>query len=132
MNNILTIKNLSISFKKNKRVVNKVSINIPKGRTVAVVGESGSGKTLSALSILKLLPSSAKINEGEIFYKKNNLLNLPINQIEKIRGNQISTIFQEPMSSLNPLHTIKKQIQEMITTHNQIKKDELEKITSKL
>ena len=132
MNNILIIKNLSISFKKNKRVVNKVNINIPKGKTVAIVGESGSGKTLSALSILKLLPSSAKIDEGEIFYKKNNLLNLPTNEIEKIRGNKISTIFQEPMSSLNPLHTIQKQIQEIITTHNQVNKVELDKKTTRL
>ena len=125
MNNIISIKNLTISFDKNQKVVNQININIPKGKTVAIVGESGSGKTLSALSILKLLPSSAKIDEGSIIFNKNDLLKLPIKEIEKIRGNKISTIFQEPMSSLNPLHTIDKQIKEIITTHNEVSKEDL-------
>ena len=116
--NLISIKNLKISFKQNQNVVNNVNIEIPKGKTVAIVGESGSGKTLSALSILKLLPGNANINSGSIIFKEKNLLQLPLNEIEKIRGNKISTIFQEPMSSLNPLHTIDKQIKEMITTHN--------------
>ncbi|MDC0498420.1 dipeptide ABC transporter ATP-binding protein [Alphaproteobacteria bacterium] len=115
---LISIKNLTISFKKNQNVVNNVNIEIPKGKTVAIVGESGSGKTLSALSILKLLPENANINNGSIIFKEKDLLKLPLNEIEKIRGNKISTIFQEPMSSLNPLHTIDKQIKEMITTHN--------------
>ena len=125
MNNIISIKDLTISFEKNQKVVNKINIDIPKGKTVAIVGESGSGKTLSALSILKLLPSSAKIDEGSIIFNKNDLLKLPIKEIEKIRGNKISTIFQEPMSSLNPLHTIDKQIKEIITTHNEVSKEDL-------
>ena len=66
MSNILSIKNLTISFKNNFKVVNKVNIEIPVGKTVAIVGESGSGKTLSALSILRLLPTNAKINQGKI------------------------------------------------------------------
>ena len=115
---LISIKNLTISFKANQNVVNNVNIEIPKGKTVAIVGESGSGKTLSALSILKLLPGNANINGGSIIFKEKDLLQLPLNEIEKIRGNKISTIFQEPMSSLNPLHTIDKQIKEMITTHN--------------
>ena len=115
---LISIKNLKISFKQNQNVVNNVNIEIPKGKTVAIVGESGSGKTLSALSILKLLPGNANINSGSIIFKEKDLLQLPLNEIEKIRGNKISTIFQEPMSSLNPLHTIDKQIKEMITTHN--------------
>jgi microcin C transport system ATP-binding protein len=116
--NLISINNLKISFKQNQNVVNNVNIEIPKGKTVAIVGESGSGKTLSALSILKLLPGNANINSGSIIFKEKNLLQLPLNEIEKIRGNKISTIFQEPMSSLNPLHTIDKQIKEIITTHN--------------
>jgi len=116
--NLISIKNLTISFKQNQNVVKNVNIEIPKGKTVAIVGESGSGKTLSALSILKLLPGDANINSGSIIFKEKNLLQLPLNEIEKIRGNKISTIFQEPMSSLNPLHTIDKQIKEIITTHN--------------
>ena len=110
MDNIVSIKNLTISFKENQKVVDNVNIDIPKGKTVAIVGESGSGKTLSALSILKLLPTNAKINNGSILYNKKDLLKLPLKQIENIRGNRISTIFQEPMSSLNPLHKIDKQI----------------------
>jgi microcin C transport system ATP-binding protein len=115
---LISIKNLTISFQQNQNVVDNVNIEIPKGKTVAIVGESGSGKTLSALSILKLLPGNANINSGSIIYEEKDLLKLPLNEIEKIRGNKISTIFQEPMSSLNPLHTIDKQIKEIITTHN--------------
>ncbi len=117
MNSVVSIKNLTISFTKNQKVVDDINIDIPKGKTVAIVGESGSGKTLSALSILKLLPINAKINCGSIIFNNDDLLKLPLKKIEKIRGNKISTIFQEPMSSLNPLHKIDKQIKEIITTH---------------
>ena len=122
---LISIKNLSINFKENQNVVNNVNIEIPKGKTVAIVGESGSGKTLSALSILRLLPVNANISCGSIIFKESDLLKLPLNEIEKIRGNKISTIFQEPMSSLNPLHTVDKQIKEMITTHNKKNIEEL-------
>ncbi len=122
---LLSIKNLTISFKKNQNVVDNVSIDIPKGKTVAIVGESGSGKTISALSILKLLPRNAFIHNGSIVFDEKNLLNLPVKEIEKIRGNRITTIFQEPMSSLNPLHTIDKQIKEVISTHYKKNKEEL-------
>ena len=96
MHNIVSIKNLTISFRDNKKVVNDVSIDIPKGKTVAIVGESGSGKTLTALSVLKLLPAAAKIDQGQIIFNTKDLLKLPLKEIEKIRGNRISTIFQEP------------------------------------
>ena len=132
MNNIVSIKNLTISFKNNKQVVNDVNLDIPKGKTVAIVGESGSGKTLSALGILKLLPSGAKINQGQIIFNGKNLIKLPVKEIEKIRGNRISTIFQEPMSSLNPLHKIDKQIKEIITTHKEISSQELNQTVLKL
>ena len=82
---LISIKNLSINFKQNQNVVNNVNIEIPKGKTVAIVGESGSGKTLSALSILKLLPGNANINSGSIIYEEKDLLKLPLNEIEKIR-----------------------------------------------
>jgi len=118
MNNLVSIKNLTINFKGDQNVVDNVNIDIPKGKTVAIVGESGSGKTLSALSILKLLPTNAIIKNGSITFNGKDLLKLPQNEIQKIRGNKISTIFQEPMSSLNPLHKIDKQIKEIITTHN--------------
>ena len=122
---LISIKNLTINFKANQNVVNNVDIEIPRGKTVAIVGESGSGKTLSALSILRLLPVNANISCGSIVFKESDLLKLPLNEIEKIRGNKISTIFQEPMSSLNPLHTVDKQIKEMITTHNKKNIEEL-------
>ena len=125
MNNIVSIKNLTISFKNNKQVVNDANLDIPKGKTVAIVGESGSGKTLTALSVLKLLPAGAKIDQGQIIFNTKDLLKLPLNEIEKIRGNRISTIFQEPMSSLNPLHKIDKQIKEIITTHKEISSEKL-------
>ena len=133
MNNLLSIKNLTINFKENQNVVDNVSIDIPKGETVAIVGESGSGKTLSALSILKLLPMNAIIKNGSIIFNDKDLLKLPQNKIEKIRGNKISTIFQEPMSSLNPLHKIDKQIKEIITTHNnKVNSEELNQSVLKL
>ena len=84
MNNIVSIKNLTISFKNNTQVVNDANLEIPKGKTVAIVGESGSGKTLSALSILKLLPGNANINSGSIIFKEKDLLKLPLNEIENI------------------------------------------------
>ena len=92
MNKLITIKDLCIAFDKNKEVVKNVNIEIVKGKTTAIVGESGSGKTLSALSILKLLPSSAKIKKGEIIYNNKNILNLSNGEIQKLRGNKISTI----------------------------------------
>ena len=132
MEKILSISNLSIAFNKYTDVVKNVNIDVVKGKTTAIVGESGSGKTLSALSILKLLPNGASIKTGKIEYNNKNLLNLSQKEIQNIRGNKISTIFQEPMTSLNPLHTINKQIEEIITTHNNISKEEAKKRTVKL
>ena len=108
MENILTIKNLSVGFNyqnKKKNVVNSISFNIPRGKTVALIGESGSGKTVTALSILKLLPYPSAYHEnGEIIYQEKNLIKSTEKEIQRIRGKKITTIFQEPMSSLNPLH----------------------------
>ena len=132
MEKIVSINNLSINFNKNTEVVKNINIDIMKGKTTAIVGESGSGKTLSALSILKLLPNGAEIKTGEIIFNKQNLLHLNKKEIQNIRGNKISTIFQEPMTSLNPLHTINKQIEEIILTHNSLSKKEAKNKTIKL
>ena len=132
MNNIISIKKLSISFDKKNNVVDSVSFDIPKGKTVALVGESGSGKTITALTILKLLSKSAYYPEGEILLNKENILNYSDYQMQKIRGKRISAIFQEPMSSLNPLHTIDKQISEILLTHSKISKKEARKKTIEL
>ena len=110
MENLVSIKNLSVGFQSQNiksNVVKSISFEIPKGKTVALVGESGSGKTVTALSILKLLPyPSAFHDSGEIIYNNIDLLKSKQNEIQKIRGKNISAIFQEPMTSLNPLHTI--------------------------
>ncbi|SVA56618.1 uncharacterized protein METZ01_LOCUS109472, partial [marine metagenome] len=136
MENLISINNLSVGFQsqnKKTEVVHSVSFDIPKGKTVALVGESGSGKTVTALSIVKLLPyPSAYHSSGQIIYKNQNLIDMSNKKIQKIRGKNITTIFQEPMSSLNPLHTIEKQINEMLMTHSKISTLEASKKTKEL
>ena len=122
MTNLIEIKNLSVGFYSQgqpKNVVNSISFNISKGKTTALVGESGSGKSVTALSILKLLPYPNAFHEsGEIIFNNQNLLSLNEHQMHKIRGKNITTIFQEPITSLNPLHTVEKQINEIIMLHS--------------
>ena len=136
MENLISIKNLSVGFQsqnKKTNVVHSISLDIPKGKTIALVGESGSGKTVTALSILKLLPYPAAFHSsGEIIYNKQNLLNMSDKNIQKIRGKNITTIFQEPMSSLNPLHTIEKQVNEILMIHSSISYTEATTKTKKL
>ena len=136
MINLVQIKKLSVGFqshRKKSNVVKSISFEIPKGKTVALVGESGSGKTVTALSILKLLPyPSAFHDSGEIIYNNNDLLKSKQNEIQKIRGKKISAIFQEPMTSLNPLHTVEKQINEILMIHSSISYSEATKKTKKL
>ena len=136
MENLVSIKNLSVGFKSQNiksNVVKSISFEIPKGKTVALVGESGSGKTVTALSILKLLPyPSAFHDSGEIIYKNIDLLKSKQNEIQKIRGKNISAIFQEPMTSLNPLHTIEKQVNEILMIHSSISYSEASKKTKKI
>ena len=136
MENLVLIKNLSVGFHSQNiksNVVKSISFEIPKGKTVALVGESGSGKTVTALSILKLLPYPSAFHEsGEIIYNNIDLLKSKQNEIQKIRGKNISAIFQEPMTSLNPLHTIEKQINEMLMIHSSISYSEASKKTKKL
>ena len=115
----LNIQDLTVSFengRKKKVVVDKLNLNIPAGRRVAIVGESGSGKTISALSILGLLPETAKIS-GRISWGTKNLLKLSEPELRKIRGSEIAMVFQEPMTALNPLFTIGAQIVEAVQVH---------------
>jgi len=118
---LLEVTDLSVGFRQGSRdtlAVDRVSFEIKKGETVALVGESGSGKSVTALSVLKLLPyPSAHHPSGSIRFKGQELLNLPEDKIRHVRGNDITIIFQEPMTSLNPLHTIEKQIGEILLLH---------------
>ncbi|HMN38657.1 MAG TPA: ABC transporter ATP-binding protein [Hyphomicrobium sp.] len=117
---LIDVKDLSVEFGEGaeaSRVVKGVSFNIAMGETVALVGESGSGKTVSALSILRLLPQSASHPTGAILFEGKDILKLPERQMRAIRGDRISIIFQEPMTTLNPLHTIEKQVGEIIKLH---------------
>ncbi len=120
-NNILEIKDYTLSFSINKKrikAVDSINLDIQKGEFVSLVGESGCGKSLTALSILSLLPNSAKFKEGQIIFDDKNLIDLDINDLNKIRGNEISMIFQEPMTALNPLLKIHKQMIQALKTHN--------------
>ena len=120
---LLNIENLQIAFGGESNVVDDVSFNIMGGETVAIVGESGSGKSVTALSTVNLLPDNARV-KGSIKYRKTQLLGASEKFLQTIRGNNISFIFQEPMTSLNPLHTISKQILESINLHQNINHQE--------
>ena len=118
---LLQVRDLTTRFRVEKReidAVRGVSFDLDKGETVALVGESGSGKSVTALSILQLLPyPTASHPEGSIVYNGQEMVGASDRQLRDIRGNQISMIFQEPMTSLNPLHTIEKQIGEALLLH---------------
>jgi microcin C transport system ATP-binding protein len=118
---LLEVKDLSVAFRQGERrvlAVDRISFGVGKGETVALVGESGSGKSVTALSVMKLLPYPAASHpSGTIRFKGKDLMRMTPEQIRRVRGNDITIIFQEPMSSLNPLHTIEKQISEALLLH---------------
>jgi peptide/nickel transport system ATP-binding protein len=118
---LLDVKNLKTYFFTDEgvvRAVDGVDLYIEKGETLGVVGESGCGKSVTALSIMKLIPQPpGRIVEGQISYDGTNLVDLPPNRMRKIRGKEISMIFQEPMTSLNPVFTVGEQIAEAIRLH---------------
>ncbi len=118
---LLSVRDLSVSFSAGGHetlAVDRVSFNVGKGETMALVGESGSGKSVTALSILKLLPYPAASHpSGSLAFKGRDLLPLSERDMRRVRGNDITIVFQEPMTSLNPLHTIEKQISEILLLH---------------
>lgn len=127
---LLKIEDLSVGFKIGKKMVNAVeglSLEVRKGETLGLVGESGSGKSVTVTSILKLLPSNAVISSGRIIYKGRDLVLLSEKEMQKIRGNEISMIFQDPMTSLNPVFTVENQLVEAIQIHQKISKNEAKK-----
>src|SRR6202044_3769683 len=117
----LCVRDLSIAFRSGGRetlAVDRVSFDVGNGETVALVGESGSGKSVTALSIMKLLPYPAAYHpSGSIEFHGRDLLQLPEREMRQVRGDDIPIVFQEPMTSLNPLHTIEKQIGEILLLH---------------
>ena len=134
MTDLLKIENLTIGFHhqgQETRAVSNVSYTIAPGETVGLVGESGSGKSVSALSILKLLPPSARISQGSISFEGRDISDLDSAALQNLRGNDIAMIFQEPMTSLNPLHSIEKQISECLEIHQEIHSDDLDPKTGR-
>jgi len=129
MSLLLDVKDLAVTFGTGDhatKAVRGVSFHIERGETVALVGESGSGKSVSALSIMQLLPYPlAKHPSGSILFKGDELMTASNRHMESLRGCDISMVFQEPLTSLNPLHSIGKQISEIITTHNAITPDQV-------
>ena len=125
---ILEIKNLKVNFLAGKRSINairEVTLSAAAGETLGIVGESGCGKSLTATSVMRLLPKeTARIESGEILFEGKDLLKLSDKEMDKIRGNEISMIFQDPMTSLNPVYKIGRQLMELVLAHRKIRKDE--------
>ena len=125
---LLSVRDLSVAFHqggKTSVAVDRVSFDIAKGEIVALVGESGSGKSVTANSVLKLLPyPSASHPSGEIFFKGRDLLKATPEELRHVRGNDVTMIFQEPMTSLNPLHPIERQVGEILHLHQDISRDD--------
>jgi oligopeptide/dipeptide ABC transporter ATP-binding protein len=125
---LLSIQNLVVRFDTDRgplRAVDEVSFDVPEGQTVALVGESGSGKSVTALSILRLIASPpGTVERGKILLGGRDLLTLPEREMRKIRGKQVSIVFQEPMTSLNPVYTVGAQIAEVIRLHEEASRAE--------
>ena len=137
METLLEIKDLSCSFRTEEgvaRAVDRTSFSVRPGETLGLVGESGCGKTVTALAIMRLIQMPpGRIDGGEILYKGRNLLGLSESDMRKVRGNEISMIFQEPMTSLNPVFTCGYQIQEAVLLHQGVgKKESLERTVEML
>ncbi len=131
MEHLLDIKNLNVTFKNDSRrvqVVSDLSLHITKNESLGIVGESGSGKSVTSLCAMRLLPPATTEIQGEILFHGQNLLALSEKEMQNIRGNRIAMIFQEPMTSLNPIHTCGKQIAESVLLHQKVtKKEAMEK-----
>lgn len=121
---LLSVEDLSVSFKGEQgdiQAVKNISFTLEKGKTLALVGESGSGKSVSSLAILKLLPyPKAYHPSGKVFFEGQDLMSLSDKQLRRIRGNDIAMIFQEPLTALNPLHTLEHQIKEILDLHTNL------------
>ncbi|HKQ71725.1 MAG TPA: ABC transporter ATP-binding protein [Polyangiaceae bacterium] len=120
---LLSVKNLVTSFRTDTgvvRAVDDVSFEVPKGGTVGIVGESGCGKSVTSLSIMRLVPSPGRVDSGEVRFNGQDLLQLEERDMLAVRGRKISMIFQEPMTSLNPVYTVGAQITEVVRLHQRV------------
>lgn len=127
MNNILEVKNLKTSFFTKSgevQAVRDICFKVEKNEIVGIVGESGSGKSITSKSIMRLIENPGKIVDGEIIFNNKDLMKLNDNEIRQIRGNEISMVFQDPMTALNPLLKVGKQMSEIIIRHQKISKSE--------
>jgi peptide/nickel transport system ATP-binding protein len=134
-NRLLEISNLNIAFGSGKNVFNAVtdiSLSVSKGQTAALIGESGSGKSITSLSVLKLLPANGRAESGSIFFDDKEILQMTEKEMQKIRGNEISMIFQDAIASLNPAMKVGIQITEGLKYHKQIAKSELRTVALSL
>lgn len=136
MSKILQVKDLELSFHTfagEVKAIRGVNFDLNKGETLAIVGESGSGKSVTTKSIMRLLPeSSSEFKNGEILFDGKDLTKIPEREMQKIRGKEISMIFQDPMTSLNPTMTIGKQIMEPILKHQKVSKEKARKVAIEL
>jgi oligopeptide/dipeptide ABC transporter ATP-binding protein len=126
MNAVLRVRGLHTEFRVHGgivKAVDGVDLTIPAGQTVGLVGESGSGKSITALSIMQLLEKNGRIPSGEVWFHDRNLLTLSEEEMQDIRGNDISMIFQEPMTALNPVYTVGDQIAESVSLHQKVDKE---------
>ena len=124
---LLEVKNLHTYFKTKKgivKAVNDVTYSLEEGKTLGIVGESGSGKSVSAMSIIKLLDGNGYIESGDITFNGRDIMKATAKDMYHIRGNEISVIFQEPMTSLNPVFTVERQIGEVLQIHQKLSKKE--------
>ena len=132
---LLEVKNLHTYFKTKKgivKAVNDVSYSLEPGKTIGIVGESGSGQSVSAMSILQLLDANGYIAGGEVLFEGKDLTKLSLNEMYQIRGNAISVIFQEPMTSLNPVFTVDRQLSEPFIIHQGKTKKEAHELALKM
>ncbi len=124
---LLEVKDLRISFQAKKSFIPTIrglNFSMKKGEVLGIVGESGSGKSVSSNAIIRLLPDSARIDSGQIFFNGQDLLKLPVSRLRRIRGSHISEIFQDPMTCLDPLFTVGNQLEEVLKKHTELSREE--------
>lgn len=130
---LLEVKDLNLEFKTSRGVLKAlsgISFDVQRGEVFGIVGETGCGKTVTGLSVLRLLPRSAKITNGLISFDETNLLDLPASEMERVRGGKIAMIFQDPSSSLNPVFTVGSQIMRVIRLHTDLNKKQADERAS--